>query len=92
LHRPLRAIGASRPPVGALDVTVHRDWNSILEQHRVQYVWAIRIEPARDRKLAESQIPVQGARGAAFVTFRITQQHQRLFCWIMQPGVKLCLP
>jgi hypothetical protein len=88
----LRTVRAGRPPVGSLDIAVHRDRDTLLEQHHVQHVGIIGIEPVPDWERFEAEVTMQCARGAPFVTFRITQQYERLFRRVVQPGVKLRLP
>ena len=91
-HRPLRTVGGRRPPVRPLDRPVHAGGDSVLGEHGVEGVFAVRRYLPRLLDAVEAEQPMQRPRRASLVAGRVAQEHQRLLGRIVQAGVQLGLP
>ena len=74
-----------------LHVTVHCFLNAVRKERVCQCVVAISIDRV-GCQFMQTQQAGQSAAGAIFMTSRIAQEDQRLFCRIVQPSGNLCLP
>ena len=92
LHRPLRTIGGSRPPVSAFDGFVSLFGQAVLEHGAVQDVEVIGVDMAAGAAGFPAHQARHGAAGSAFVACGVAQQHQGLFGRVMQPGVQFDFP
>src|SRR5690625_324432 len=91
LPGPLGAIGCCRPPVGSLDAPIHVRRHAFFEQSVVSGSVILCCDPVLANPVQPEQSG-QSKAGAVFMSCWISQQGQRFFCRVMQPGGDLGLP